>query len=148
MKILVYNNENDNYVNNALSNAKKLLHNIKSKYIIQIIFSNLSTPIKLKTIKYNKNLQNKINIKLIDYKYYSRRYILYEDDGKKGKEYFYYDDTLNFEGDYLKGERNGKGKEYYYDGQLEFEGEYLNGKRNGKGKEYYNNGEIKFDGEI
>ena len=40
-----------------------------------------------------------------------------------------------FEGEYLNGERNGKGKEYDYDnGKLEFEGEYLNGERNGKGK--------------
>ena len=31
---------------------------------------------------------------------------------------------------------NGKGKEYNDNGKLEFEGEYLNGKRNGKGKEY------------
>ena len=38
-----------------------------------------------------------------------------------------------FEGEYLNGERNGKGKEYNYDGKLYFEGEYLNGKRwNGK----------------
>ena len=41
---------------------------------------------------------------------------------------------LKFEGEYLNGERNGKGKEYNYDGELKFEGEYLNGKRwNGKG---------------
>ena len=117
MKILVKNNENDNYVNNALSNDKKLLHNINSKYIIEIIFSNLSTRVKLKTMKNNKNLQNKINIKLINYKYYSKRYILYEDNGKKGKEYFYYNDILIFEGEYLNGERNGKGKEYYYNGE-------------------------------
>jgi len=33
---------------------------------------------------------------------------------------------------------NSKGKEYYPNGKLEFEGEYLNGQRwNGKGKEYY-----------
>ena len=39
-----------------------------------------------------------------------------------------------FEGEYLNGEINGKGKEYYYNGELEFEGEYLNGKKwNGKG---------------
>ena len=42
-----------------------------------------------------------------------------------------------FEGEYLNGERNGKGKEYNIFGKLEFEGEYLNGERNGKGKEYY-----------
>ena len=53
---------------------------------------------------------------------------------------------LLFEGEYLNGKRNGKGKEYD-DKKLEFEGEYLNGKRNGKGKEYYNNGKLRFEGE-
>ena len=34
-------------------------------------------------------------------------------------------------------EKNGKGKEYNFNtGKLIFEGEYLNGKRNGKGKKY------------
>ena len=54
----------------------------------------------------------------------------------KGKEYHGYNDHLLFEGEYLKGERNGEGKEYYYDGNLKFEGEYLCGEKNGKGKEY------------
>jgi len=37
-----------------------------------------------------------------------------------------------FEGEYINGEKNGKGKEYY-NGELKFEGEYLNGKKwNGK----------------
>ena len=39
-----------------------------------------------------------------------------------------------FEGEYLIGKRNGKGKDYYNNGKLLFEGEYLNGKRCGKGK--------------
>ena len=34
-----------------------------------------------------------------------------------------------FEGEYLNGQRNGKGKEYYSNGKLKFEGEYLNGER-------------------
>ena len=42
---------------------------------------------------------------------------------------------LMFEGEYLNGERNGKGKEYYED-ELEYEGEFLNGRRQGRGKEY------------
>ena len=42
-----------------------------------------------------------------------------------------------FEGEYINGERKGKGKEYDYNGNLKFEGEYLNKKRNGKGEEYY-----------
>jgi len=53
---------------------------------------------------------------------------------------------LIFEGEYLNGLRNGKGKEYNYD-NLVFEGEYLNGFRNGKGKEYDSNGDIVFEGE-
>ena len=46
-----------------------------------------------------------------------------------------------FEGEYINGERNGKGKEYCYSNwfekSLKFEGEYLNGKKNGMGREYY-----------
>ena len=43
---------------------------------------------------------------------------------------------------------NGKVKEYNdYDGKIMFEGKYLNGKRNGKGKEYDNIGKIIFEGE-
>ena len=39
-----------------------------------------------------------------------------------------------FEGEYLNGKRNGKGKEFYYNGKLMFKGEYLNGKKwNGNG---------------
>ena len=49
-----------------------------------------------------------------------------------------------YEGEYLNGKRNGKGKEYYYELKylnkkeyLKFEGEYLNGLIwNGKGYDY------------
>ena len=51
-----------------------------------------------------------------------------------------------YEGEFLNGLRNGKGKEYDYNGHLLFEGEFLKGKRNGKGKEYLN-GELIFEGE-
>jgi antitoxin component YwqK of YwqJK toxin-antitoxin module len=37
-------------------------------------------------------------------------------------------------------EEKEKGREYNYKGKLVFEGEYLNGERNGKGIEYYSNG--------
>ena len=51
-----------------------------------------------------------------------------------------------FEGEYLKGKRIGKGKEYEY-GKLVFEREYLEDERfNGKGKEY-KDGKILFEGE-
>ena len=52
---------------------------------------------------------------------------------------------LIYEGEYINGKRNGKGKEYNLEGKIIFEGEYLNRKRNGKGKEYYYNGSLKFE---
>jgi len=56
-----------------------------------------------------------------------------------------------FEGEYLNGKRNGKGKEYYLDDKLifeeyklKFEGEFLNGKKwNGKG--YNKKGKIDYE---
>ena len=49
-----------------------------------------------------------------------------------------------FEGDYLNGLRNGKGKLYYE----ERECEYLNGIRNGKGKDNNENGNLYFEREF
>ena len=41
---------------------------------------------------------------------------------------------VKFEGEYLNGKKNGKGKEFDEKGELMFEGEYLDGKKwNGKG---------------
>jgi len=36
--------------------------------------------------------------------------------------------NLKYEGEYLNGKRNGKGKEYNRNGELIYEGLYLNGK--------------------
>ena len=66
----------------------------------------------------------------------------------KGKEYDKYNGTLIFEGEYLNGKRNGKGKEYNEFGKLLYDGEYLNGKKNGKGKAYNQYGELEFKGEF
>ena len=50
-----------------------------------------------------------------------------------------------FEGEYLNGEKNGKGKEYDYNGQLIYEGEYLHGyKLNGK---EYRKGIVVYEGD-
>ena len=55
---------------------------------------------------------------------------------------------LIFEGEYINGVRNGKGKEYdYNNNNVIFEGEYINGKRNGFGKEYNEQGELIFQGD-
>ena len=63
-----------------------MLANVKSSYFTRIIFSFLEEGNKLKVLKYNKYLQKEMNINLINYKFYSRRYIIYESNGK-GKEY-------------------------------------------------------------
>ena len=146
-----------------------MLKNIKSACIHKILFSYIDEGPKLKLIKRNKSLQNILNKSIINYKYFSRKYIIYESNGfgkeytsihdkllyegeylngeknGKGKEYEY--DCLVYEGEYLNGKRNGKGKEYNLDGSLSYEGEYLNGKRNGKGKEYWYKNKLKFEGE-
>ena len=41
----------------------------------------------------------------------------------------YYFNRLVFEGEYVNGQKNGKGKEYDWVGNVIFEGEYLNGVR-------------------
>ena len=88
-----------------------MLENIKSHYTIKIIFSIIDEKIKLGLVKYNKRLQNKIEIRLLNYKLFSKRYIIYETNGK-GKEYFY-NDKLIFEGEYKIGLKNGDGKEFF-----------------------------------
>ena len=124
---------------------KTPLKDIKSKYIKIIIFSYLDEKRKLEIIKYNKNIQNILDIKLINYKFYQGKSLIYELNGNV-KEYNELFDNIEFVGKYLNGKKNGKGKEYYFNGNLRFEGEYLNGQRNGKGKEYYED-ILKFEGE-
>ena len=53
--------------------------------------------------------------------------------------------AIKYEGEYLNGEKNGKGKEYDED-KLIFEGEYLNGKKYGRGIAYNSNGQVIYEG--
>ena len=119
-----------------------MLDNIKSKFFYKNIFSYLTNRLKLDIIKYNKKLQKLIDILFINF----GKYIVLEPNSI-GKEYYFSNDILIFEGEYLNGKRNGKGKEYNNDGIIIFEGDYLNGVRNGKGKEYDDNGYLIFEGE-
>ena len=68
---------------------------------------------------------------------------------RKGKiKELYENGYVKFEGEYINGKINGKGREYDSDGNLIFEGEYLNGKRNGKGKKFYGDfGDLLIEGE-
>ena len=53
---------------------KDILGNIKSKYIIQKVFSNLEKTHTLYLIKYNKNIKNRMEININDYKEFSEIY--------------------------------------------------------------------------
>ena len=77
---------------------------------------------------YSKAIQNKLEINIINYKFFSGKYRVGE---KNGKNYIFFgvNDEIIFEGEYVNGKRNGKGKEYGNYGKIKFEGEYLNGNR-------------------
>ena len=138
-----------------------MLNEIKAIWTVRKIFEFINEGRKYELIIDNKNLQNQLNIKFRKYKINRNYYIIGEINGYC-QEYDCETDALIFEGDYLNGKRNGKGKEYYkkfiylycqYNflsdkNILKFDGEYLNGKRNGKGKEYDKDGNLVFDGEF
>ena len=113
---------------------KNLINEIKSFFNLNEVFSFLGNRKKLlNMIIYNKQLQKKLGVNILDYKNLSKICKIVKKDGQ-GKEFTIDTNKLIFEGEYLNRKRNGKGKEYYDDGKLKFEGEYLNDKRwNGKG---------------
>ena len=82
---------------------------------MRILFSYVNLKQKFEILKHNKSLQNAINISIRHYQLFSGRYITYETK-TKGKEYLALYDRLIYEGEFLNGERNGKGKEYDYNG--------------------------------
>ena len=79
--------------------------------------------------------------------YDKNKNVIYEIHNGKGKaiEYFGPRMEYRFEGEYVDGKRNGKGKEYLGEDTLMFEGEYKDGERNGFGIEYFY-GDIQFKG--
>ena len=53
---------------------KNNYQDVKSKYILQKIFNNIRKDKAIKIVRYNKNIQNKINININDFKEYSEIY--------------------------------------------------------------------------
>ena len=72
--------------------------NIKSKYIMNVIFSFTGENIKLDMIKYNKYYQKIFSIYIKDYREFSGKYKIDGIDGY-GKEYQLYSVNLIFEGE-------------------------------------------------
>ena len=131
------------------------IREIKSSFIIKRVFSFLNDKQKLNMIIYNKELQNNFELDIEDYIKISGKYKI---NGKNGKGSVYSLNTfkLIFEGEYINGKRNGKGKEYFDNVKLKskfaevqlfrhlkFKRLYIDDKRNGKGKEYFDNDKLK-----
>ena len=105
-----------------------LIKNVKSSFILNIIFSFLDISIKLQIIKYNKSHQKKLNIDIVDYIELSGRYIKYFNG--KGIEMLLKKNIKIFEGEYLNDRKwKGEGEEYDNFGQLIFKGKYSDGKQ-------------------
>ena len=101
-----------------------MLKEIKSTYFHKYVYTFINEKTKLYLVRYNKSLQNILNISLINYEIFSGKYIIKESKDK-WKIYNSFSDELIFEGNYI----NGWGIEFYNNG-LMFVGLYLNGKKN------------------
>ena len=139
-------NNNKTFSKKILDNNQKgKIESVKSIIITKVIFSFLFEDTKLKIIKYNKKYQKKFGIDIESYKELSGKYLIIDGKGI-GRIYVLNTSYLIFEGKYMNGKKNGKGKEYYKYGTLKYEGEFLNDKKNGNGKEYNEDGNLIFKG--
>ena len=63
------------YITLNINKLKGKIENVKSKYILQKIFNNIRKDKAIIIVRYNKNIQNKININIDDYeKYWIEKY--------------------------------------------------------------------------
>ena len=62
-----------------------MLKNVEASYFIKLLFSYLEEKKKLGIVKYNERLKHMIDISLINYKYFSGKYLIHENG--KVKEY-------------------------------------------------------------
>ena len=124
-----------------------MLRKIKSSFILKKVFNNINNRRKYKSILYNKKLQKKLGLDLIDFRRFSGKYKV-EENGRT-KIYNSYNNKLIFGGYYSNGTRNGYGEEYNDNGDLLFKGEYYEDKRwKGKEKIYNEDGKLIFEYQI
>ena len=129
------------------------MEEIKSKFIIKLIFSFLRRNSFLTIISYSKQFQSKLNITLNDYKFATNYHLIQENDITK---IFLKDSNiLVFQGKFEKGKKiEGKeykmGKKYFigkYKNNSKYEGKTLNKAGNTIFKGIYNNG-LFWDGDF
>ena len=64
----------ENNKENESAKPNPIIENIKSRYILSKIYNNMTKQKKLEIIKYNKKIQNRLNLDVKDYKEYSETY--------------------------------------------------------------------------
>ena len=57
-----------------IDQSNSILQNIKSNYFLEKIYNNILKKKSLEIVKYNKNIKNRINVNINDYKEYSEKY--------------------------------------------------------------------------
>ena len=62
--------KNKNNQKNISNNISNILKNIKSNYILSKIYDNIQKRKYLEIVKYNKKIQNRLNLSIKDYKEY------------------------------------------------------------------------------
>ena len=60
----------ENNKENESAKPNPIIENIKSRYILSKIYDNMTKKKKLEIVKYNKKIQNRLNLSLNDYKEY------------------------------------------------------------------------------
>ena len=61
----------ENNKENETAKPNPIIENIKSRYILSKIYNNMTIKKKLEIVKYNKRIQNRLNLDVKDYKEYS-----------------------------------------------------------------------------
>ena len=64
----------ENNKENESAKPNPIIDNIKSRYILSKIYNNMTKKKKLEIIKYNKKMQNRINLNVKNYKEYSETF--------------------------------------------------------------------------
>ena len=62
------NTSKENNKENESAKPNPIIDNIKSRYILSKIYNNITKKKKLEIIKYNKKIQNRLNLDVKDYK--------------------------------------------------------------------------------
>ena len=80
----------ENNKENESAKPNPIIENIKSRYILSKIYDNMTKKKKLEIVKYNKKVQNRLDLGIKDYKEYSETYSSIEIEiiptkGKYGK---------------------------------------------------------------